>query len=181
MRPADAWDEKKCTGVHKSPTLFVVERKAWLAGKSCGSEGFFDQCTCWYSEQRATTVSPYGVFDWDMAIDHVRQVCELPSGLYHFGSPAGTAVLPDHQTVLWMHIGGLYRTDMASGATEQLLCSCNSQYFVGLDYSPQTNKLLTTRVTRTPMNDHDLRIATEIVLMDPDGTDQEVLDIPFPN
>jgi len=89
-------------------------------------------------------------------------------------------MLPDNQTILWMHTGGLYRTDMTSGSTQQLFHSCNSQYFVGLDYSPQTNKLLTTRITRTPLNDHDLQIATDIVLMNTDGTGQEVLNIPFP-
>ena len=71
-------------------------------------------------------------------------------------------------------------TNMTSGFTQQLFSTCNSRYFVGLDYSPQTNKLLTTRITRTPLNDHDLQIATDIVLMNPDGTGQEVVNIPFP-
>lgn len=137
--------------------------------------------SCWFEEGRVASVGTSGVFIGDLATDQMTRVCGPPSDLYDYASPTGITVLPGNQTILWMHTGGLYRTDMASGATEQLFCSCNSQYFVGLDYSPQTNKLLTTRITRTPKNDHDLRIATEIVLMNPDGTGQEVLDIPFPD
>jgi hypothetical protein len=137
--------------------------------------------SCWFEEGKVASIGTSGVFIGDLATDQVTRVCGLPSDLYDFASPAGISVLPGDQTILWMHTGGLYRTDMASGSTEHLFCTCNSQYFVGLDYSPQTNKLLTTRITRTPMNDHDLLIATEIVLMNPDGTGQEVLNIPFPD
>jgi|GEM_PF-1976332 hypothetical protein len=142
--------------------------------------GFFDQSTCWYSDSHAATVTPYGVFHWDMTTDQTDQVCGLPADLYDFSTPSGLAVLPGHHTAVWTHAGGLFSTDMGTGATTQMLRTCNSRYFVGLDYSPQTNKLVTTRITRTPLNDHDLLIDTDIVLMNPDGTGQQVLEIPFP-
>lgn len=136
--------------------------------------------SCWYDEDMVASVGLSGVFIGQAQTDQMTRIAEMPEDLYDFASPAGIVVLPDDQTILWMHTGGLYSTDMNSGTTEQVFKTCNSQYFVGLDYSPQTNKLLTTRITRTPVNDHDLLIATDIVLMNPDGTGQEVLNIPFP-
>lgn len=136
--------------------------------------------SCWFEQDLVASVGFSGVFIDDLVTDQTIQVCAMPSDLYDFAAPTGIAMLPGDQTILWMHTGGLYRTDRASGSTEQLFCTCNSQYFVGLDYSPQTNKLLTTRITRTPMNDQDLLIETDIVLMNPDGTGQQVLNLPFP-
>lgn len=135
--------------------------------------------TCWYAPT-STVYLENGVWTWQMGSDPVK-VSDLPADLYAWGDlGSGIVVLNDHSTALWMQAGGLYRTSLTDGGTSKVFSTCNSQYFVGLDYSPQTNKLVTTRITRTPAGDRDLRISTDIVLMNPDGSGQEVLNIPFP-
>jgi len=139
--------------------------------------GFFNG-GCWYAPNTLATLSS-GVWLWQIGSEPYK-VCDYPTDLYDFAGPSGIAVLADHTTAVWMHTGGLYRTDLSDGGTTQLCTTCNSRYFVGLDHSSQTNKLLTMRITRTPISEFNLRIETEIVLMNPDGSGQEILQLPFP-
>ena len=141
---------------------------------------FIDEHACWYSQAEVVNVDHEGVRVWDMASGQIRLVAPLPTELMDSGVPLGVTVLADDRTAIWPHIMGLYRTDLITGVTDRLVGTCNSQYFNGVDYSAGTNKLVTTRITRTPVSDHDLLIATDIVLMNPDGSDQVVVGIPFP-
>ena len=141
--------------------------------------------SCWYSDTCVATIlsmtSTFSLFRWSIPTNGLYMVHDVPYDQANMGGPTGITVLSDGRTALWLQTTGLYKSDLNSGATERVLGgTCNSQYFVGLDYSPHTNKLLTTRITRTPAGDHDLVIETAIVLMNPDGTGLEVLDIPFP-
>lgn len=140
---------------------------------------------CWYSDTCITTMlgmyDTYGLFNWNIATDTHQMLYDIPPNPANMGGPYGLTVLPDGRTALWLQTIGLYKTDLITGATAQVMGrTCNSQYFVGLDHSPQTNKLVTTRITRTPVNENDLQIGIDIMLMNPDGTDQQVLNIPFP-
>ena len=141
--------------------------------------------SCWYSANSVVTIlsmtSTFSLFSWTISSDGLHMVQDIPYHPDNMGGPKGLTVLADGRTALWLQTTGLYKSDLISGATERVSGgTCNSRYFVGLDYSPHTNKLLTTRITRTPAGDHDLVIETAIVLMNPDGTGLEVLDIPFP-
>lgn len=110
----------------------------------------------------------------------VRKVHGWPGALWEDGIALGLARTADPDVFVWSHKCGLYRTKLSTGETEVLRCTDHSQYFVGLDYSPELNKLVSLWVTRTPINDHTLRITNDVVLMDPDGSNMQVIDIPFP-
>ncbi len=162
---------------------------SWICsatGDTCRVYGrAIGEITEWYSDSSLATIlsmtSSFALFNWAIPTDNLHIVHDIPYEQGNMGGPSGLTVLPDGRTALWLQTIGLYKTDLITGVTEKVIGgTCNSQYFVGLDYSPQTNKLITTRITRTPLNDHDLLIATDIVLMNPDGSGQEVLNIPFP-
>jgi hypothetical protein len=135
--------------------------------------------TCWYAPTSTIFLSG-GIWSWHIGSEPSK-ICDLPTDLYAWGDQgSGVVVLDDQTTVLWMQSGGLYQTNLQTGLSVRLFSTCNSRYYVGLDYSPHTKKLVTTRITRTPVSENDLQIGIDIMLMNPDGTDQQVLNIPFP-
>jgi len=138
------------------------------------------QNSCWYTETQVVWANNAGVLRGDLLTDEwtivgPTPVPSDPDNAHYFGiTTMGNAAV-------WTHISGLYLTDLANDAGTQLLLStCDSRYFSGLDYSPQTNKLLGIRRRFTPQDSTTLLVENELVLMNPDGTGLQVLHIPFP-
>jgi len=92
----------------------------------------------------------------------------------------GSAYIPSSDAVIWSHRTGLYRTVLATGATERLVATCNSSYFMDLDYSPHTGKLLAVRRRESTPDGVILNIENDVMLMNPDGSCPQVIKIPWP-
>ena len=107
-------------------------------------------------------------------------IYQLPDSIMQNGLPKGAAYLPGSHSMIWSHLTGLYRTDLTSGATERLLATCNSSYFMDLDYSPHTGKLLAVRRRESTPDGVILNIENDVMLMNPDGSCPQVIQIPWP-
>lgn len=94
------------------------------------------------------------------------------------GGGTGVTRISEH-AVVWSTDAGVWSTDINTHQTTKLLTTCNASYYVGLSYHPAINKLLTIRIDRVPAG-NNLMIYTKLVMMDPDGTNSEELEIPFP-
>lgn len=135
--------------------------------------------SCWYEENLVAHASNLGIITGDIATDQWTITGETPvppeSTEYDYYGMTATG-----NNLVWTHKSGLYSTDLVTGAGNLLTSTCDSRYFSGLDYSPQTNKLLSIRRLRTPLDSVTLLVENELVLMNPDGTGLQVLNLPFP-
>lgn len=127
----------------------------------------------------------FNVFAWvyschwegDPSTDLIYQ---LPDSIMQNGLPKGAAYLPSSHSMIWSHLTGVYRTNLTTGATERLLATCNSSYFMDLDYSSHTGKLLAVRRRESTPDGVILNIENDVMLMDPDGSCPQVIEIPWP-
>lgn len=127
----------------------------------------------------------FNVFAWvyschwegDPSTDLIYQ---LPDSIMQNGLPKGAAYLPSSHSMIWSHLTGVYRTNLTTGATERLVATCNSSYFMDLDYSPHTGKLLAVRRRESTPDGVILNIENDVMLMNPDGSCPQVIEIPWP-
>lgn len=138
------------------------------------------QGSCWYTENIVVWADNTGVIQGDLLTDEATiigptPVPSDPDNAHYFG------ITTTGNAAVWSHISGLYSTDLANEAGTQLLLStCDSRYFSGMDYSPQTEKLLCIRRVLTPQDFTTLLVADQLVQTNADGTGLQVLDVPFP-
>lgn len=165
-----------------------INNGPWVSVRTSTSTGISDtlyntpifQGSCWYTENQVVWANNLGVLLGDIAADAwtivgPTPVASDPDNSNYFG------ITTMEQSAVWSHVSGLYRTDLANGTGTQLLLStCDSHYFSGLDYSPQTDKLLSIRRRFTPQDSTTLLVENELVLMNPDGSGLQVLNLPFP-
>ncbi len=139
----------------------------------------------WFEEDRiAYTQVQYGMDPislCNVALDECQAIGTNPIASADVGPGGSVNTGIGSDVLLWASESGLYRTSLVTGESSKLLDGCSSRYFVSLDYAPQTNKLLALRIRRTPVAENTLQIENELVLMNPDGTGMEILDIPFPD
>jgi hypothetical protein len=82
----------------------------------------------------------------------------------------------DEENIVWSYEHGVFRTNILTQETVQLIASCDAITYEQPVYSFQTGKLIFKRVSRKFTTHHQM-VKGEFVLVDPfDGT-QEVIDI----
>jgi hypothetical protein len=131
----------------------------------------------WYAEEHVAGLRTEGVQDLDLANDQVDLACTWSLG--NEETAFESVVLPDHEHIVCIP-RGVRRTHMTTCETQPILPNCSSRSPIGVDYAPQTGKLLLAWMVRTPIGDTELVITYELTVMDLDGTHQEVLPIVLP-
>ena len=111
----------------------------------------FNTNTCQYE---VVVISPYG-----------------PDKFYCMGY-----LPPDN--IVWGHVDhGIFQTSITTGEEKLVKASCSSKCYYKISYSPQINKMLVFRETYTTPDSSNLYITPELVLMKPDGTAEQVIDL----
>lgn len=72
---------------------------------------------------------------------------------------------------------GLYLADVNQKSSKKLKCACQTKYYLFPRYWQQRNKVIVGRITLTRMRGYDVNVDKQIVIMNIDGTEEEVIDI----
>jgi hypothetical protein len=78
---------------------------------------------------------------------------------------------------IWADLSNVFKTNIETNLTDTIVSHCNGFRYEGFDYSPHTNKVICHRTTKKRIDDNLLKIDSYIVLMNPDGTEMEIIDI----
>lgn len=74
---------------------------------------------------------------------------------------------------------GVYIVDIGAGGTvKKIRNACDRQTYYDPSYSEQTNKILFIREDAVLVNKTTLKLTQRVVIMNPDGTNEEVINIP---
>ena len=129
---------------------------------------------------------------------HPAYLVNPSSGLYIFNPYEGVPVplisepsignyyrasfVNDLDRIVWTWNPGLHTTSIATHETVLIEETCSSNAYSSVDCHPLNNKLLLARVKQTP-NDpvqNVLKNGSSVVIMNLDGSDKQIISIPFP-
>lgn len=124
---------------------------------------------------------------------HDSLVCGVGNGLwaqsplsnlsYELSSPntpgPGGAVWLNQREILWVFEKGVFITDLHSKQTILVKENCQADYYTHPTYHPQSNKVIMRRVYSRQFPDGSIVARNSLVIMNPDGTGEEELDIPY--
>lgn len=93
-----------------------------------------------------------------------------------------TSFVNDLDRIAWVWDSGLYTTRISTHETVPIEATCSSNCYRSVDCNPVNNKLLLSMSKFTPDSpaQNALRVETSIVIMNLNGTDKQVVNIPFP-
>jgi len=83
----------------------------------------------------------------------------------------------DEKNIIWADQKGVYITNINTKSQETILSTCNSKWYATPDYSSQSNKLLMIRKRRVETSEEFGDLFQELVIMNLDGSDEEVISI----
>jgi len=83
----------------------------------------------------------------------------------------------DEENVFWCHTTGIYRTNIVTNETEIIRETCNAHCYQRPTYAPDINKIIVEKVERIKDTETSGRIILSLVMMDPDGTEEETIEI----
>ena len=91
-----------------------------------------------------------------------------------------TTILKDNNTVIWSYQKGIFETKIDKKTTRSIYPSCNAIRFYNASYSRDRKKILWEKQVYRPVPDSSLLyIKSSIVMMNPDGTGEEEIEIPL--
>lgn len=93
------------------------------------------------------------------------------------GDPLGVTWI-NNQKIFAATMNGLYLVDVPQKASQKLKCACGTKYYLFPRYWEKRNKIIAERVTLTRLQRHDVKVEQYIVMMNIDGTQEEIIDIP---
>lgn len=83
----------------------------------------------------------------------------------------------DEENVFWCHTTGIYRTNIVTNETEIIRETCNAHCYQRPTYAPDINKIIVEKLERIKDSETSGRIILSLVMMNPDGTEEEVIEI----
>jgi hypothetical protein len=79
---------------------------------------------------------------------------------------------------IWANQSGIYITDWQMGSTITIKSLCNSESYMWPSYNFQSNKVLWNKGVENQVNSTTLGVHSSIVMMNPDGSDEQEINIP---
>jgi len=133
-----------------------------------------------------TTAVNYGCWRHDSLICYRGKVSnpytEISDIIVPFDGSFGLgACWLNDREFIWSTEKGIFITDRISRKTETIVSSCNAITYQSPTYHHVSNKVIWQKVTKTPKskNSSTLVVNSRLVIMNPDGTQEEELDIPY--
>ena len=82
-------------------------------------------------------------------------------------------------TCIWADNAGIYTTSIITSDKKQVLETCDSRLYFSPIYARSINKVIWTKLIYDQVEGKNiLHFTSRLVMMNPDGTDEEVIDIP---
>lgn len=94
-------------------------------------------------------------------------------------SSGGGTIWLDNENVIWSNQDGVYRINIVTDESSLIRLNCESQMYAARDYSPSTDKVLLTKLyfKKTDLVKQLGVGSREIVMMNTDGTSEEIIKI----
>ena len=99
----------------------------------------------------------------------------IPSGLDRIAQGGRGAIWLDERRAFWCHTNGLYITDIVTEEHDKVRTTCNADFYYNPTYAPDIDKLILVNGQRIRDSDTTGRFITNLVMMNPDGSGEEVL------
>ena len=110
------------------------------------------------------------------------------SGLFRFGDnsvnyifkilPPGSPAWIGNEEFVFFQREGMFNINTQTQEVTKLRCFLNCQYYIAQKYIQQTNKIMATKVTKRLRSDgKSLYVSSDVVIMNPDGTNEEIIDV----
>jgi hypothetical protein len=144
------------------------------------SSGFFIDTTytgasgkgSWDHSQFVASVIRSGLVVVDPYNKKYRRILDVEDG------HAGGAEWLDEETIFWCHGSGVYVTDLETLETKTIRdTSCPDRNYRFPTYSPDINKVILEFYKSERLSDNEYKVSTHYVIMNPDGSEEEVLEI----
>lgn len=87
------------------------------------------------------------------------------------------AVWLDEENVFWCHTTGIYKTNIVTKETTLIRETCNAHCYQRPTYARDINKIIVEKLERILDSETSGRAIISLVMMNPDGTEEEVIDI----
>lgn len=84
----------------------------------------------------------------------------------------------DSTTFIWADNTGIFITNIQTKQVSKLKGTCDSKTYLSPSYSSSSNKVIWNKVIPKPVNSTTLHVSSIIVMMNPDGTDEQEINIP---
>jgi len=81
-------------------------------------------------------------------------------------------------TFTWSDYTGIYLTNIQNGQTTRVESMCDSKTYVSPSYSNLSNKVIWNKRVQIPVNSNTMNIISTIVMMNPDGSNEQEINIP---
>jgi hypothetical protein len=83
----------------------------------------------------------------------------------------------DEERIFWCFTTGVYITNIVTGETEVIRETCNARYYQRPTYAPDIDKIVLERCERIKDTETSGRFIVTPTMMNPDGSEEEVLEI----
>lgn len=83
----------------------------------------------------------------------------------------------DEENVFWCHTTGIYRTNIITNETILVRATCNACCYQRPTYAPEINKIIVEKLERIKDSGLSGRTVLSFVMMNPDGTEEELIEI----
>ena len=83
----------------------------------------------------------------------------------------------DEERVFWCHTTGIYVTNIVTRETEVIRETCNARCYQRPTYAPDIDKVIVERMERILDSEDSGRTFINLVMMNPDGTEEEVIEL----
>jgi hypothetical protein len=83
----------------------------------------------------------------------------------------------DEENVFWCHTTGIYKTNIVTNETEIIRATCNAHCYQRPTYALDINKIIVEKLERIKDTETSGRVILSLVMMNPDGTEEEVIEI----
>lgn len=87
----------------------------------------------------------------------------------------GMAWLPDEENVMWSTGNTVSISNIYTGKTTQLFENCDAKKYIYPSISPDGTKVIFEKVVQNKLSEVELYIVNELVIMNIDGSDEEVI------
>lgn len=84
----------------------------------------------------------------------------------------------DEERVFWCHTTGIHITNITTEETEVIRETCNAHCYQRPTYAPDIDKIIVEKLERIKETETTGRAVVSVVMMNPDGTEEEEIIIP---
>lgn len=126
---------------------------------------------CWQHDSLICGVGPSNTSVGNPYDNKINLIYDFEDG------HSGNAAWLNNEEYIWWYKEGIYRSNYKTKETKQLKATCNAVFYLYTSYCPADDKVLFLRINRKLINKNTIENSTDIVMMNHDGSGEEVINI----